>query len=29
MSSLNHTTLESNKRFKINFDEGDLSVSVT
>lgn len=25
MSSLNHSTLESNKRFKINFDGGDLS----
>ena len=25
MSSLNHFTLESNKRFKINFDGGDLS----
>ena len=25
MSSLNHTALESNRRFKINFDGGDLS----
>ena len=25
MSSLDYTTLESNKRFKLNFDGGDLS----